>query len=425
MELQEIKSTTIQKNSSLLFFVGLLGIFLNQSNVMFGFNLSLADFSIIAIVILLLLNEKFDLPAKMFAFFFLFSFFLLLNSTLFIPLLYPIPVGRSHLLKDFFKLAVSLLYFTTGLHIAKFRWSEVLLKWFFLFSTFTGLIGITLFFVPIGNLADMMLYSGSRLTGFMNDPNYFAVIQCAALAVALRLKMRVPWLKMICVAILILSIFGSGSKTGFITLIGFLFLRIYHLFREGRLKGMNLFYSLIILSILLVFSSNITEWLTVAMNMVADRFPIFSRVQLLMTDFNQAVSSGGSSRNVQWETGMQLIQNHPLGGVGIGQNYLRLANQVTRDANIAHNTYIQMAAEWGIPVTSIVLIYIGKIFFAPVGEKQNEQIFLTLKEMFFAFIISSMAVSFNYSRIFWLLLGMLAYYAATGKQKEEKITNPL
>lgn len=411
MELEEVKVRAIQNNRSLLFFTSMLGVFLNQSNVMFGFNLSLADITIVMIVLLLLMNQLLDLPARTFALFFLFSFFLLMNSVLHIPGIHQIEIGRKDLLKDYFKLFVSLLYFSVGIQIAKIELTEKLLKWFLIASTMIGLVGISLFFIRIPSLSNIMLYMGSRLTGFMNDPNYFSIIQCAALAVVLRLKIKQPWLKYASITILILSIFSSGSKTGFVTLFLFLLLRALHSVKEGKLKGINLFYILIAFSTILVFSPFLIQLLVSMLDQVALRFPIFSRVQLLLTDFSQAVSSGGSSRNIQWETGIQLIKTHPITGVGIGQNYLRLAGMITRDANIAHNTFITMAAEWGLPVTSILLIYMGKIFLTPVADKENEQLSLTVKEMFFTFLVGSLAVSFNYSRIFWLLLGMMVFYS--------------
>ncbi|UJF15391.1 O-antigen ligase family protein [Jeotgalibaca sp. MA1X17-3] len=398
-------------NRSLIFFISILGIFLNQSNVMFGFNLSLADITIVMILLLLLMNQLLDLPARTFALFFLFSFFLLMNSILHIPGIHQIEIGRKDLLKDYFKLFVSLLYFSVGIQVAKIKLTEHLLKWFLIASTLIGLIGISLFFIRIPSLSDKMLYMGSRLTGFMNDPNYFAVIQCAALAVVLRIKTKQPWLKYASIVILILSIFSSGSKTGFVTLFCLFLIKVIHSVKEGKLKGINLFYILLALSILLLFSPFILQLLLSALDLVAQRFPIFSRVQMLLTDFEQAVSGGGSSRNIQWETGIQLIKTHPITGVGIGQNYLRLAGLITEDANIAHNTFITMAAEWGLPITSVLLIYMGKVFFSPVADKRNEQWSLTVKEMFFTFLIGSMAVSFNYSRIFWLLLGMMVFYS--------------
>lgn len=417
MELEQVRIHTIQNNRSLIFFTSLLGIFLNQSNVVFGFNLSFADLTIVVILLLLLMNQMLDLPARTFALFFLFSFFLLMNSVLLIPAIHQITIGRKDLLKDYFKLFVSLLYFSVGIQLSKIELTEKLLKWFLIASTGVALIGISLFFIRIPSLADKMLYFGSRLTGFMNDPNYFAVIQCAALAVVLRIKTKIPFLKYTSMFLLILSILASGSKTGFITLACLLLLKIYHAVKEGTLKGTRLFYILLLFSGVIVFSPYIVQLILSALEIVAVRFPIFSRVQLLMTDFSQAISSGGSSRNIQWETGIQLIKDHPITGVGIGQNYLTLANKITRDANIAHNTYITMIAEWGIPITSVLFIFMGKIFFSPAANKENEQLFFTVKEMFFTFLIGSMAVSFNYSRIFWLLLGMMIFYTYPQSKK--------
>jgi len=152
--------------------------------------------------------------------------------------------------------------------------------------------------------------------------------------------------------------------------------------------------------------------------MISDQFPVVSRVELWLTDCDQAFTANGSGREEHWVIGMDLIQEFPLLGVGNTANYLTVVQGMSPMGNLAHNTYLQMAGEWGIPITLFMMYYITRVFFISVSKGKNKQVHLTTKEMLVAFLVSSLSLSFNNSRIFWLLLGMAVWYSVELKEKK-------
>lgn len=412
------KSTKSSTGSSVLIVMTcFIGALLNQSDVLFGMNISLADFFIVLFIGVLINYNLFHISSTHILVFLLFSVVIFINAVFVIPNLYQIPVYAGAVLTDYIKVVVSFLYFLVGYLIAKNGLSQTLFKWFAIAAVILGCLGIIFSLVPIPQMVDLLFYEQVRLKGLMNDPNYFSVIQCAAIAILLRYKPLPSLFKIGSISILILSIFSSGSKTGFLTLGCLLVFWMFNTFLEGKIEVRKLIFNLICLFVVFFFLPNIQAILSSFLEMISDKFPVFSRVELLLTDFDQAVTANGSGREEQWVIAMDLIQEFPLLGVGNTANYLTVVQGMSPMGNLAHNTYLQMAGEWGIPITLFMMYYITRVFFISVSKGKNKQVHLTTKEMLVAFLVSSLSLSFNNSRIFWLLLGMAVWYSVELKEK--------
>lgn len=404
-------------NSVLIVLTGFIGALLNQSDVLFGMNISLADFLIVLFIGALINYNLFHVSSAHILVFLLFSVVIFVNAVFVIPNMYHIPVYAGTVLTDYIKVVVSFLYFLVGYLIAKNNLSQTLFKWFAIAAVLLGCLGIVFSLAPVPQMVDLLFYEQVRLKGLMNDPNYFSVIQCAAIAIILRYKPLPSFLKFGSISILILSIFSSGSKTGFLTLGCLLVFWMFNTFLEGKIEVKKLIFNLFCLFVFFFFLPNIQTVLSNFLEMISDKFPVFSRVELLLTDFDQAVTANGSGREEQWVIAMDLIQEFPLLGVGNTANYLTVVRGMSPMGNLAHNTYLQMAGEWGIPVTLFMMYYMIRVFFIRVSKGKNKQNHLTTKEMLVAFLVSSLSLSFNNSRIFWLLLGMAVWYSIEVRER--------
>lgn len=415
----ELKKTSGNSavNTVLVGMTCFIGALLNQSDVLFGINISLADFIIVLFIAALINYNLFHVSSTHILVFLLFSVVIFVNAVFIIPNLYQIPIEAGTVLTDYIKVLVSFLYFLVGYLVAKNGLSRPLFKWFAIAAVVIGCLGIIFSLVPVPQMVELLFYEQVRLKGLMNDPNYFSVIQCAAIAIILRHKPIPSAVKISSIAILILSIFSSGSKTGFLTLGCLLVFIVFNNFIEGKMEVKKLISYLLLLFVVFTFLPNLQTILSGFLEIVSEKFPVFSRVELLLTDFDQAVTANGSGREEQWVIAMDLIQEFPLFGVGNTANYLTVVQGMSPMGNLAHNTYLQMAGEWGLPVTLFMAYYIIRVFLIPVFNGRNKQVHLTTKEMLAAFLVSSLSLSFNNSRIFWLLLGMAVWYSIEAKEK--------
>lgn len=420
----ELRQTVQKKNTPTLVSFGItvcIGIFLNHSNVLFGINLSLADMLLIIFSLVWLINGEFDFPTIPLLFFVLFSIFLLIYSIFFIPYYQNFQINYRLVAVDYIKLFTIALYFLIGYLIEKKQLLNYVLYGFMFGAVLTSIIGIFLMFMPVPFLSESMYYAGVRLNGFMNDPNYFSVIQCAAIIVTLFLLPDKKLLKSLFLFILILSIFLSASKTGIITLLLSVLFYLTYFIKEGTLKIEKWLLLSAGLIIFVAISPLLLELAHTLITRISYHFPIFERVQILFFDFEKAAVDSGSGRGSVWETAFTITRSHPLFGVGIG-NYSEIAYRISGDPNVAHNTYLQLSSEWGIPITFLLTSYIFYLVFSSIQFYKRKNRYI-VKGILFIFLISSLSISFNNSRLFWFMVGIVTAQQSVEWLREKEKEN--
>ena len=104
---------------------------------------------------------------------------------------------------------------------------------------------------------------------------------------------------------------------------------------------------------------------------------------------------------------------------------LVLPNYIGRQA-IAHNTYLQLLAQYGLPLTVMFFSYVVFITIkATFNNKKlikNDYTIRTMRDIIIILLISSLAISLDNARMFWLVLGSLAFYLKTDERKNKLST---
>ena len=142
---------------------------------------------------------------------------------------------------------------------------------------------------------------------------------------------------------------------------------------------------------------------------------VVSRV-LTIPDYEQDTSATG--RLEAWKAGFQMMQDHPLVGVGPDNfgRYSSLYNPRVREGLVAHNEFIQTAAESGILAGLILLAILAVAFHnlyrvrratSPAGKTKWAYYYAAMIESsLVCYVISAMFVSLPYFELFFLLLGL-------------------
>ncbi|BAO07260.1 hypothetical protein EMQU_1703 [Enterococcus mundtii QU 25] len=110
---------------------------------------------------------------------------------------------------------------------------------------------------------------------------------------------------------------------------------------------------------------------------------------------------GGSGRVDAWETAYRLIIDTHFMGIGF-MDYSSVAKVISGSPTIAHNTFLQLAVEWGIGPLVVGLIFLVKQSIIELFNKNWIVVALVLGTIFFSF-----SISLQNSRILWILLAML------------------
>lgn len=382
----------------------LLSVLMHQSMRTPIGNLSSADLVLIVLIIYVFLNKKFLINKWHLLIIQLFFLHIILTSAFISPVRFNVQVSSMSFIAEIIKLILLFLYFFTGSFIAKGEYIDKMLKVYSNTAVIIGLIGIILSFISFSALNSFMFKYGTRLNGFINDPNYFAILQVSALSY--HFKKNMGKTKIPSVIIIILSIVLSGSKTGILVFAVYLFIFYIEKFMSNvqNISAKKMLRNIMLIMLFTYGINLIVNNLYEIMFWLTSHFPVTSRLTTLFTDTESAISGGGSGRDIAWKTGIKIIEMAPILGVGV-DNYLNIASKNFGTAVLAHNTYIQLAAEWGLPIT---LLFFGSILLLVVKIGINRYTSITLgilKDILIVFLIGSLGISLNNARFFWIILG--------------------
>lgn len=398
----------------------LMGLFFNQSSIMFGFNISLSDFFLIPVFSYFLFSGRLRIKLRYLSFFLALSFVGFFAAVFFLPSITPFNASLNAVLSGYIKLLASFLYFLVGFSIFEKGWSEAIVRSYSIGAFIIGFLGLLVTFSGTGFLRAQFLYGNVRLRGLMNDPNYFSVIQVSALVFFLRFRGMRKIVRFLVSLTLIMSIIASGSKTGLLTLaiysVFFLFEKAY---RTRRKVFLLTVICLAVLFALLAYAV-LVDTLPDILDSLSSIFPAFSRVKLLFTDFSSALVEGGSGRNTAWYMAASIIQLFPVFGIGFG-TYSKVSSTLFGTRVIAHNTFFQIFAEWGIPLAVCFFVFVMfQIIKASQDKRKNDYVVIVARDIVIVLLIGSLGISLNNARMFWFFLGLLASSVLLGKVESLK-----
>jgi putative inorganic carbon (HCO3(-)) transporter len=261
------------------------------------------------------------------------------------------------------------------------------------------------------------VYRDYRPGWVVGDPNYFSVSALLFLPMAylmLKEKGR-PWQWMYCVGCLILTVLAlmvSASRGGFLGMTGaalFIILR-----SRARIRNMAvIIVGMILLTVLTPFS----PWDRFANPTSGDTAAVDTRVAL-------------------WHAGMRMVEAHPFLGVGLGNfrfeapayvNYAELPT-VERADRVAHNSYVEIVAELGLPgLLTFAAILVSALFStegvrrraARAGIEFLQQVALGSQAGIIGASIAIFFVSAHYLKLFWLAIFISVVLPALCEQAED------
>jgi O-antigen ligase len=264
------------------------------------------------------------------------------------------------------------------------------------------------------------LSSNFRPGGWMvGDANYFATTAIFGIVLAFYFVQgkRPLWEKIFCGGCLLATALASifcASRGGFLGLVAASFLLIWH--GKHRVRNLTIMCVLILpLSLALPVSP-------------LHRF------------INPNQDYGSTHAHLEaWKAGKLMIKDHPFVGVGLG-NFKRvmplyLANESgMRIDSLAHNMYIEIAAELGLPA---LLVFLGIFFFTyrSLGKvRRSSSTHVLIRETAAAmqaglvgFAVAGSFVSAEYQKTSWMGLALmfcLMPLARAQRAVRAKLTEP-
>src|SRR5690625_7755465 len=72
---------------------------------------------------------------------------------------------------------------------------------------------------------------------------------------------------------------------------------------------------------------------------------------------------------------------------------------------LAHNTYLQGSAEWGLILAVVFFVWLARHTFLRPLEISHRAAWAISSNALLVLLVGSLGLSLNYSRLFWVLLG--------------------
>jgi O-antigen ligase len=413
-----IRQTRDKFNSGLFAsIIILMAVSLNQSGIIFGVNLSAADFFCFLTLLILISTQKLLVSRVSLLYFTALTAHSLFVSFFYVPAAFNFFPTMTSILINYLKLAVSFFYYILGNCIVLLKQEETLIKYYSYAALFIGCLGIIAMLSGNKPLSSILVYEGVRLTGLMNDPNYFSLVQASALTYFCRVKDINGFLRFLICIIFLAAVLASGSKTGLITILVYALIQLVEVSLKNRLKVSFIIW-LLPASIITVVAVYISAFSGNLIHDLTARLPALGRISVIFTDFGSAVSGMGSGRDLAWIVALKLIKLSPVMGIGLG-TYSGLAEIFFGTDVIAHNTYLQLYSEWGIIYATILFAYIFCTAGKAVLQRRSERNISIAADMLVVFSIGSLAVSLNNARMFWIFLGILSADKMCAGDKEK------
>lgn len=384
------------------------GVALNHSSVILGFNLSLADPIAALLALVFIATRRMWIPPAPLLFFLLLSVHQIAVALFLAPRWTDAALPYTTILNDYLKLGATFLCLLLGMQIIRAGHTRLLLRAYISGSVAVSSIAVASIALPTLTSIGDLFYGGFRFQGFTNDPNYFAVMTVAALAAlwydsGIRSHLRVA-----ASVILIGGVLLSASKTGAIALALLVIWRTLglHAAEAGAPRSRRIVIPVAVLSV-----SSIALLLMPSYGIggtfaeIIARTPALERLAPLITDFDSAIGASGSERGDAWAVAVAVILFSPFLGVGVG-TYLTVAEEISGSQVLAHNTYLQIAAEWGLVFAVVLFVLIARytLLRPPLASRRAE--WAISSSALLVLLVGSLGLSLNNSRLFWVVLGV-------------------
>lgn len=290
-------------------------------------------------------------------------------------------------------------------------WSATALALLGSYQVLTGDYGQT-FFGFAGNSSEQVLSGvlGYRLTGPLDDPNFYALILAAALPLAIyrflderRLLYRLA--SAAAALLILLALLNTYSRGGLVAV----FVTGIFLLWERRVRPASLLFVGLAAALLLLFMPAA----------YSERLQSFTDV--LSGEATVQEESSLRGRTSEFISGLMMFAEHPLLGVGVGNfpdQYQQYASQLGLEYRArpreAHSLYVELLAETGLLGLAAFSLLFGSLLLRlnrlrQAARRRDPHTAAWIASLLFsliAYLTASIFLHGDYIRYLWLLVSL-------------------
>jgi len=237
------------------------------------------------------------------------------------------------------------------------------------------------------------LYESFRPGWVVGNPNYYAasVAVCLPMGLALLQLEKRPLLRLLvlgCFGVTGIAFLLTGSRGGLVAVGAF---GLFAFLRMRRWRKKIVAFGIVLFFLLLLYPQS----------------PLYR-----MLSPGRADRSSTEYRKELVASGLEMILSHPIAGVGLGSFKSETAEELKGGVALtAHNMYIEVAAELGLPALALFLLLIygswrnlRQVLLHPCLDSELGQLSLALQGSLLAFMVAALFITAEYQRYFWFVV---------------------
>jgi O-antigen ligase len=232
----------------------------------------------------------------------------------------------------------------------------------------------------------------TRYTANGFDPNELGVTLVIAIPLAWHLSMKLPsrlsrWICLLYIPLATTAVILTASRTAFIVLVfSFLYIGLTLI----RMKGPRKWAMLLLLA--------------AGLGVLTQTVDMQSAIDRLSSTGDQLETGNISSRGEIWKAGLDMFEERPLLGVGIGNFAAMLERQIGFN-QVAHNVFLTILVESGLVGLAVYVLVVAALWRAAMrydAERRRMWLFVCL-----IWLAACFALSWDYSKPTWLLFSII------------------
>lgn len=302
------------------------------------------------------------------------------------------------------KLAVSIVYLATAIHLANFKRDALDLL-------LDATLAVAASFAVYSILEVFVLGTAPRAAFPYNNPNAYAAYLTFAFAIGCRNAVagRYMLLSIVACGLLLGGILATGSRGAIVGVALGLLVATISASLRGRLSRSEPRRGGFIAVVgVVALSSTAAAWLVTSDSVEVEA------VQRI------TASIEGEGRNISirlalWQVAGEAFQESPIFGIGLGQ-FPGYAERAIGINHVTHNTYLSFLAETGLVGFTIFAAFIGYLFRCTLICVRANTSAVWFTVVLFALLAQAMFTNVDNFRELWIFVGILMVSASDARR---------
>jgi len=279
------------------------------------------------------------------------------------------------------------------------------------YKVFKKYLHISALIVLVSFIMNLFVFKVDVFDGYSYSQEYAYMLLPAAIIIANRLFDRVRIFDVVVFLFSMIFMFSLGARGPMLCFALYIILKVLLMYKYNLIKTFLYYVSLMMISVFVITCFN---------DILSYLFTSFQKMSLSVRTIISLMEGNffkDDARNLLTKYSIDLIRNHPLTGVGIGNDRILLADKMRSiyfSSEVAgwypHNIFMELLLHFGFFIGGAIILYVLKLIYVSTIKNTDtnaiDVICIFMGIGFFPLLFSG---SYFESPSFFMLIGLCLY----------------